>query len=68
MQTIVQYGQALRGSAAAQHTSTAAAYLEYMAPVLALVVEAFIEHLHDLDKVVPGESLMLEPLHRRTTH
>jgi hypothetical protein len=26
-----------------------------MAPVLALVVETLVEHLHDLDKVIPGK-------------
>lgn len=27
--------------------------LEHVSPVLALVIEPLIEHLHDLDKVVP---------------
>jgi hypothetical protein len=29
------------------------AYLEDMAPILALIVKTFIEHFHDLDKVPP---------------
>jgi hypothetical protein len=31
-------------------------HFEDVPPVLALVVESLVEHLHDLDKVVPAAS------------
>ena len=39
----------------APSTGSTAANLEHMAPILALVIQPFIEHFHDLDKVVPAD-------------
>ena len=44
-------------------TSQRIAYLEDVPPVLALVVESLVEHLHDLNEVVP----MRRVRHNRTT-
>ncbi len=41
-------------------------YLPHMPPILAFVVEAFVEHLHDFNEVLPERDiLMIWPSNKR---
>jgi hypothetical protein len=40
------------------------AYLEDVAPILALVIKTFVQHLHDLHKIIPSMDRLASTLYR----